>query len=147
MPPSQPSSAGQADRAVQPEQSPPQPGGGATAQPEEPSARSEGQSAPAESPPAEPSAGNVRAAPPTPRRASRRKSQADARSLEREYLEGELDALGEKEQEEVGLLSLTGHDQTVLMVTPDRQVYRAGWMPWGGVNPVWRRLRVCLVAS
>ena len=36
-----------------------------------------------------------------PAKASRRKSQADARALEREYLEGELDALGEKEQEEV----------------------------------------------
>ena len=37
----------------------------------------------------------------TPAKASRRKSQADTRALEREYLEGELDALGEKEQEEV----------------------------------------------
>lgn len=37
----------------------------------------------------------------TPAKAIRRKSQADARALEREYFEGELDALGEKEQEEV----------------------------------------------
>ena len=92
---------GQADRAAQPNQSPAQPGGGATTQPEEPLAHSEGRSAAAERPPAEPEV-----APPTPRRASRRKSQADARGLEREFLEGELDALGEKEQEEVGLPSL-----------------------------------------
>ena len=99
-PPGQPSSAaGQADGAAQPSQSPAQPGGGLLTQPEEPLARSEGCSAPAEGPPAEP-----KVAPPTPRRALGRKSQADARGLEREYLEGELDALGEKEQEEVGLL-------------------------------------------
>ena len=35
------------------------------------------------------------------KKSSQRRSQADSRALEREYLEGELDALGEKEQEEV----------------------------------------------
>ncbi len=46
----------------------------------------------------------------TPRRLARRRrrrSQADSRALEREYLEGELDALGEKEQEEVSLSHLS----------------------------------------
>ena len=42
----------------------------------------------------------------TPGKATRRKSQVDSRALEREYLEGELDALGEKEQEEVSLSHL-----------------------------------------
>ena len=41
----------------------------------------------------------------TPGKATRRKSQADSRALEREYLEGELDTLGEKEQEEVETLA------------------------------------------
>ena len=51
--------------------------------------------------PAHPSSPS-RAASATPVKAARGRSQADARALEREYLEGELDALGEKEQEEVG---------------------------------------------
>ena len=50
--------------------------------------------------PAQPSSAS-RADSATPGKASRRKSQVDSRALEREYLEGELDALGEKEQEEV----------------------------------------------
>ncbi len=52
--------------------------------------------------PAQPSSAS-RADSATPGKASRRKSQVDSRALEREYLEGELDALGEKEQEEVSL--------------------------------------------
>lgn len=134
--PSQPSSAaGQADRAAQPNQSPAQPGGGMTTQPEEPLAHSEGRSAAAERPPAEPEV-----APPTPRRASRRKSQADARGLEREYLDGELDALGEKEQEEVGLLPLTADDRTTIMVHWQTSTQ-------GKLEAAWRRLCVCLIAS
>ena len=54
--------------------------------------------------PAQPSTAS-RADSATPGKATRRKSQADSRALEREYLEGELDALGEKEQEEVGTLA------------------------------------------
>ena len=79
-------------------------------------------------------------APPTPRRASRRKSQADARGLEREYLEGELDALGEKEQEEVDLLPLTHDDRTTIMVHWQTSTQ-------GKLEAAWRRLCVCLIAS
>ena len=55
-------------------------------------------------------------------------------------MECELDALGEKEQEEVGLLPLTHDDRTTIMVQ-----WQTGTQ--GKLEAAWRRLCVCHIAS
>lgn len=73
-----------------------------------------------------------RAASTTPVKA-RRRSQADSRALEREYLEGELDALGEKEQEEVGRLAAQPMHHTLRC----RAACRCSWC-WNHWKPTKR---------